>query len=69
LKKSIYILNNANHGQLRGRSQISSRFKKGGGWRAVGEFMTVQTQIFSFFGKFVTWGGEEEGVEKVIFFA
>jgi len=47
---------------LRGRSQITSRFRGGGG---VGEFVTVQTQNFSFFGKFVTRGG---GGSKKSFF-
>jgi len=35
------------------------------GGRGVEEFVTVQTQNFSFFGKFVTMGGG--GVEKVVF--
>jgi len=47
---------------VRGRSQITSRFRGG---RGVGEFVTVQTQNFSFFGKFVTMGGG--GIEKVVF--
>jgi len=39
----------------RGRSQITSRFRGGGGLE---EFVTVQTKNFSFLGKFVTRGGE-----------
>jgi len=36
------------------------------GGRGVEEFVTVQTQKFSFFGKFVTRVGGE--VEKVVFY-
>jgi len=43
----------------------STELLRGGG--AGGEFVTVQIQNFSFFGKFVTRG--EGGVEKVVFFA
>jgi len=35
-----------------------------GGGGGLGEFVTVQIQNFSFFGKFVTRGG---GVKKVVF--
>jgi len=48
---------------LRGRSQITSRFCGEGG--GLEEFVTVQTQNFSFFGKFVRRGGG--GFEKVGF--
>jgi len=44
---------------MKGRSQITSRFREGGGW--LGEFVTVQIQNFSFFGKFVTSGGGSGG--------
>jgi len=51
--------------KIRGRSQITSRFWGGGGEVGfVEEFVTVQIQNFSFFGKFVTRGGR---VEKVVF--
>jgi len=41
----------------RSGSQITSRFRGEGGEGGVGEFVTVQIQNFSFFGKFVTSGG------------